>query len=85
MCCCKDRFPVPHLSPRTSLFCQVELCVLKRLQLSYLRIDGSTDVNARNTAVQKFQETKDYSGEPADGWVGCQMPGGAPAAFFIRG
>eukprot|EP00913_Durusdinium_trenchii_P022288 g20941.t1 len=53
---------------RTLIFSQgvrmmdlVELCVLKRLQLSYLRIDGSTDVNARNTAVQKFQETKDYS------------------------
>lgn len=40
---------------------QVELCVLKRLGITYLRIDGQTDVQARNERVQKFQTEQHYS------------------------
>eukprot|EP00438_Fugacium_kawagutii_P013817 Skav210608 [mRNA] locus=scaffold234:144025:160683:+ [translate_table: standard] len=54
---------------RTLIFSQgvrmmdlVEICVLKRLGITYLRIDGQTDVNARNERVQKFQsESQHYS------------------------
>jgi len=53
---------------RTLIFSQgvrmmdlVELCVLKRLGITYLRIDGQTDVQARNERVQKFQTEQHYS------------------------
>lgn len=50
---------VPH---SLSLASKVEICVLKRLGITYLRIDGQTDVNARNERVQKFQtESQHYS------------------------
>jgi SNF2 family DNA or RNA helicase len=51
---------------RTLIFSQglkmmdlVELCVLKRLGISYLRIDGSTDVQSRADRVQQFQTQTD--------------------------
>lgn len=40
---------------------KVEICVLKRLGITYLRIDGQTDVHARNDRVQKFQTDSQYS------------------------
>lgn len=53
---------------RTLIFSQgvrmmdlVETCVLKRLGITYLRIDGQTDVHARNDRVQKFQTDSQYS------------------------
>lgn len=51
-----------QLGHRTLIFSQgvkmmdlVELCILKRLGITYLRIDGSTDVQSRADRVQKFQ------------------------------
>ena len=32
------------------------MCVLQRLSLSYLRIDGQTEIHLRNERVRKFQE-----------------------------
>ncbi|CAJ1352309.1 unnamed protein product [Effrenium voratum] len=54
---------------RTLIFSQgirmmdlVELFVLRRLGITYLRIDGQTDINTRNSRVQKFQnEPEAYS------------------------
>ena len=40
---------------------KVEICVLKRLGITYPRIDGQTDVHARNDRVQKFQTDSQYS------------------------
>merc|ERR1719215_2219948 len=37
----------------------VELCILKRLGITYLRIDGSTDVQSRADRVQRFQNEPD--------------------------
>merc|ERR1719215_2000330 len=37
----------------------VELCILKRLGITYLRIDGSTDVQSRADRVQQFQNEPD--------------------------
>jgi len=51
---------------RTLIFSQglkmmdlVELCILKRLGITYLRIDGSTDVQSRADRVQQFQTQPD--------------------------
>jgi SNF2 family DNA or RNA helicase len=37
----------------------VELCVLKKLGIKYLRIDGSTDIQSRTDRVQQFQTEPD--------------------------
>merc|ERR1712139_13749 len=37
----------------------VELCILKSLGITYLRIDGSTDVQSRADRVQQFQTRPD--------------------------
>jgi SNF2 family DNA or RNA helicase len=54
------------LGHRTLIFSQglkmmdlVELCVLKKLGITYLRIDGSTDVQSRADRVQQFQTQHD--------------------------
>jgi len=38
----------------------VEICVLRRLNISYLRIDGKADVATRNEKVEKFQTEDRY-------------------------
>merc|ERR1719253_1350042 len=37
----------------------VEICVLKNLGITYLRIDGQTDIPARAESVKKFQTEHD--------------------------
>jgi len=54
------------LGHRTLIFSQgikmmdlIEICILKKLGITYLRIDGSTDVQSRADRVQQFQTQPD--------------------------